>query len=58
MEGRDGAGRMIHDDRIETVLEAYHERMRDERQNPRVEPPGGRDGGQGLRFRFVVLQTP
>lgn len=48
---------MILDEQINAVLEAYHERMREERQNPRVEPPGGRDGGQDQRMRAIGPET-
>lgn len=45
------------DDKIATVLEAYHERMREERASPREEAPGGRDGGQDQRMRAVGPET-
>ena len=45
------------DDRIATVLELYHERMRAERSQPRVEPPGGRDGGHDQRMRAIGPET-
>ncbi len=45
------------DDRIAAVLDAYHERMRQERSQPREEPPGGRDGGQDQRMRAVGPNT-
>lgn len=44
------------DETIAGVLDAYHERMRQERTQPR-EAPGGRDGGQDQRMRAVGPQT-
>ena len=41
------------DDRITPVLDAYHERIREERSRPREAPPGGRDGGQDQRLLAV-----
>ncbi len=41
------------DEKIEAVLAAYHERIREERSEPRDLPPGGRDGGQDQRMRAV-----
>lgn len=45
------------DDRIKLVLDAYHERMEQERSSPREEAPGGRDGGQDQRMRAVGPST-
>ncbi|MCC4622479.1 class I SAM-dependent methyltransferase [Xanthomonas cassavae CFBP 4642] len=45
------------DARIVEVLELYHARMREERGQPRVEPPGGRDGGQDQRMRAIGTET-
>lgn len=45
------------DDRLAAVLDLYHERMRAERSQPRVEPPGGRDGGHDQRMRAVSPET-
>lgn len=45
------------DDRIKLVLDAYHERMDEERNSPREEAPGGRDGGQDQRMRAVGPNT-
>ncbi|MCX5570263.1 O-methyltransferase [Kaistia nematophila] len=45
------------DDRISLVLDAYHERMDEERNSPREEAPGGRDGGQDQRMRAVGPNT-
>lgn len=45
------------DDRIEAVLAVYHERIREERSQPRDLPPGGRDGGQDQRMRAVGPHT-
>ncbi|MFF9550771.1 O-methyltransferase [Methylobacterium fujisawaense] len=44
------------DEKIEAVLDAYHERIRQERTQPR-EAPGGPDGGQDQRMRAVGPQT-
>jgi predicted O-methyltransferase YrrM len=41
------------DTRVTEVLAQYHARMQQERSQPRVEPPGGRDGGQDQRMRAV-----
>ncbi|MFP8964983.1 O-methyltransferase [Pokkaliibacter sp. CJK22405] len=45
------------DARVEAVLDAYHQRITKERNEPRVEPPGGRDGGQDQRMRAVGPAT-
>ncbi len=45
------------DDRITAVLDAYHERIHEERAAPREMPPGGRDGGQDQRMRAVGPAT-
>lgn len=45
------------DDRITAVLDAYHERIRQERSQPWEMPPGGRDGGQDQRMRAVGPDT-
>ncbi len=45
------------DDRITAVLDVYHERIRQERSQPRDMPPGGRDGGQDQRMRAVGPHT-
>ncbi len=45
------------DEKITAVLDLYHERIREERSNPRLDPPGGRDGGQDQRMRAVGSQT-
>lgn len=45
------------DGAIVAVLQAYHERNEAERAAPRVEAPGGRDGGQDFRMRAVSAQT-
>jgi predicted O-methyltransferase YrrM len=45
------------DEKITAVLDLYHERIREERSNPRIDPPGGRDGGQDQRMRAVGPQT-
>lgn len=45
------------DARIVEVLELYHTRMREERGRPRVEPPGGRGGGQDQRMRAIGPET-
>lgn len=41
------------DGKIEAVLAAYHERIREERAAPQEMAPGGRDGGQDQRMRAV-----
>ncbi|WP_207303513.1 O-methyltransferase [Komagataeibacter xylinus] len=48
---------MTMDDRIQPVLDLYHERMRAERSAPRVEAPGGRDGGHDQRMRAIGPET-
>ncbi len=45
------------DQKIEAVLEAYHELIREEQSKPRDMPPGGRDGGQDRRLRAVGPET-
>ncbi|HEY6431960.1 MAG TPA: class I SAM-dependent methyltransferase [Acetobacteraceae bacterium] len=45
------------DDRIAAVLDAYHERIDEERSQPRDMTPGGRDGGQDQRMRAVGPAT-
>jgi predicted O-methyltransferase YrrM len=45
------------DSKITAVLDAYHARIFEEQHNPRVEPVGGRDGGQDLRMRAVGPET-
>lgn len=45
------------DEKITAVLDAYHERIRNERSKPPEVPPGGRDGGQDQRMRAVGPDT-
>ncbi len=45
------------DQKIEAVLEAYHELIREERSKPKEMPTGGRDGGQDRRLRAVGPET-
>ncbi|MCC4284162.1 DUF1442 domain-containing protein [Marinobacter salarius] len=45
------------DNRIQAVLDVYHDRINEERTQPRTEPPGGRDGGQDMRMRAVGSKT-
>jgi predicted O-methyltransferase YrrM len=45
------------DSKIQGVLDAYHEIIEKERSSPRVEAPGGRDGGQDFRMRAVGPRT-
>ncbi|MFT3802811.1 MAG: DUF1442 domain-containing protein [Burkholderiaceae bacterium] len=45
------------DPRITEVLDIYHARIRQERDQPRTEAPGGRDGGQDQRMRAIGPQT-
>jgi predicted O-methyltransferase YrrM len=44
------------DEKIAVVLDCYHEKIQQERTQPR-EAPGGRDGGQDQRMRAVGPQT-
>jgi predicted O-methyltransferase YrrM len=50
-------GGQIMDAKIERVLDAYHERIENERINPPPLPPGGRDAGEDQRMRAVGPQT-
>ena len=45
------------DKAIEDVFAIYHARIDEERGRPRVEAPGGRDGGQDFRMRAVGPTT-
>ncbi|AYD04541.1 DUF1442 domain-containing protein [Neorhizobium sp. NCHU2750] len=45
------------DDKILAVLETYHEMITREKNSPRIEVPGGRDGGNDMRLRAVGPQT-
>jgi len=45
------------DGKIRTVLDTYEEMIAKERTSPRIEPPGGRDGGQDRRMRAVGPET-
>jgi predicted O-methyltransferase YrrM len=45
------------DAKIRTVLDTYEEMIAKERASPRIEPPGGRDGGQDRRMRAVGPET-
>ncbi|MBB5662886.1 O-methyltransferase [Rhizobium leguminosarum] len=45
------------DNRIEEVLDIYHGMIETERNSPREQPPGGRDGGQDQRLRAVGPET-
>lgn len=45
------------DDRLTAVLALYHARMAAEHAMPRVEAPGGRDGGQDQRMRAISPDT-
>ena len=45
------------DQKIEAVLETYHELIREEHSSRREMPPGGRDGGQDRRLRAVGPDT-
>ncbi len=45
------------DEKVLNVLGAYHQRIDEERGNPRQEAPGGRDGGQDQRMRAVGPET-
>lgn len=41
------------DEQVTEVLDQYLVRIREERSGPRVEPPGGRDGGHDQRMRAI-----
>ncbi|GBR46535.1 methyltransferase [Acetobacter pomorum] len=45
------------DDKIQAVLTLYHARIQHERSQPRVEVPGGRDGGHDQRMRAIGPET-
>lgn len=45
------------DEKISAVLDTYHYMIRQEREQPRDAPPGGRDGGQDRRMRAVGPHT-
>lgn len=45
------------DAKVQAVLDEYHQRMVDERETPRVEPEGGRDGGNDMRMRAISPNT-
>lgn len=45
------------DDKLSAVFDLYHARMREERSQPRMEPPGGRDGGHDQRMRAIGPET-
>ena len=45
------------DARIAEVLDAYHALIQKERSQPRVQAPGGRDGGQDQRLRAIGPET-
>lgn len=45
------------DEKIRAVLDAYEQRILEEQSNPRVEAPGGRDGGYDQRMRAVGPET-
>ncbi|RUL95751.1 O-methyltransferase [Rhizobium chutanense] len=45
------------DGRIQDVLDTYHRMIATERNSPREQPPGGRDGGQDQRLRAVGPET-
>lgn len=47
----------ITDDARRAVFQDYHERMLAERTAPRVEAPGGRDGGEDYRMRAIGPET-
>lgn len=48
---------IVPDLQLSAVLDQYHNRMREERQEPRREIIGGRDGGQDQRMRAIGPQT-
>ena len=45
------------DDKISAVLDAYHQRIAEEKNTPRDMAPGGRDGGADQRMRAVGPET-
>lgn len=47
----------ITDARVRAVLDDYHQRIDVERRSPRIEAPGGRDGGQDFRMRAIGPET-
>jgi predicted O-methyltransferase YrrM len=47
----------LMDSRVEAVLETYERRIAEERNGPREEAPGGRDGGYDQRMRAVGPET-
>ena len=48
---------MILNKDVTAVLDLYHTRMAEERATPRVEAPGGRDGGHDQRMRAIGPET-
>lgn len=47
----------IRDEAARAIFEEYHKRMQTERSGPRIEAPGGRDGGHAQRMRAVGPET-
>lgn len=47
----------IRDEAARAIFEEYHERMQAERSGPRIEAPGGRDGGHDQRMRAIGPET-
>lgn len=47
----------IQDETTGQIFRLYHERMRAERSRPRIEAPGGRDGGHDQRMRAIGPET-
>ncbi|MDH7786528.1 putative O-methyltransferase YrrM [Ochrobactrum sp. 19YEA23] len=50
-------GEHMLDKKVQAVLDEYHARQREERDAPRIEAPGGRDGGQDMRMRAIGPDT-
>jgi predicted O-methyltransferase YrrM len=47
----------ISEETARRVFEDYHERIEAERSGPRIEAPGGRDGGHDQRMRAIGPET-
>lgn len=47
----------IEDETTRQIFALYHDRMRTERSSPRIEAPGGRDGGHDQRMRAIGPET-
>ena len=47
----------LYDEALRSVFDVYHQRMHAERTEPRIEVPGGRDGGLDQRMRAIGPET-